>query len=294
MHDEDVVAAAGHVLDRDAGNALDEIDDLRLDAVDHVDLSALQRGGARGGVVDHDDLDLVGEAHLVAHPVVGEALAALADTGLVDRDLVGAGRDAGIGRVLAATRLDDQVIVGHQIGKVGIRFLERHDDILAVDLHRFDALHDAERAGLRFLVRVALERLQHVVGGHRLAVVELDAVADLEGPLLGVVRRADLLGDPVLKAAFRRQRNEIFAPALAEGEWYLAEEARRVEAVGGLAALHARLDDAALHGTGSLCGAREEGIREGSGDAERGGASQEVAAAQFAGYDAAAQIIEFV
>ena len=138
------------------------------------------------------------------------------------------------------------------------------------------------------------ERLQHVVGGHRLAVVELDAVADLEGPLLGVVRRADLLGDPVLKAAFRRQRNEIFAPALAEGEWYLAEEARRVEAVGGLAALHARLDDAALHGTGSLCGAREEGIREGSGDAERGGASQEVAAAQFAGYDAAAQIIEFV
>ena len=93
------------------GTPLDQVDDLRLDAVDHVDLAALQGRGARGGVVDDDDLDLVGMAHLVALPVVGEALAAVAHAGLVDRDLVRAGANAGIGLVLAAVRLDDQVIV---------------------------------------------------------------------------------------------------------------------------------------------------------------------------------------
>ena len=81
------------VADRDAGNALDQVDDLRLDAVDHVDLAALQRRCARGRIVDDDDLDLVGMAHLVALPVVGEALAAMAHAGLVDADLVRAGAD---------------------------------------------------------------------------------------------------------------------------------------------------------------------------------------------------------
>ena len=54
------------VADGDAGHALDQVDDLRLDAVDHVDLAALQSGCARRGVIDDDDLDLVGKAHLVA------------------------------------------------------------------------------------------------------------------------------------------------------------------------------------------------------------------------------------
>ena len=72
------------VADRHARHALDQIDDLRLDAVDHVDLAALQRGGAGSRIVDDDDLDLVGVAHLVGLPVIGEALAAMAHAGLVD------------------------------------------------------------------------------------------------------------------------------------------------------------------------------------------------------------------
>src|SRR5947207_4885161 len=63
----------------------------------------------------------------------------------------------------------------------------------------------------------------HVLGRHRLAVVEFDAVADLQRPDLGVVRRADFLGDAVLELALRRQLDDHFAPALAEGEGHLGD-----------------------------------------------------------------------
>lgn len=116
-HVERIVATARDVLDADAGDALDQVDDLRLDTVDHLHLAALQRGQPRRRVIDDDDLDLVGMARLVAAPVICEALAAMTHTGLVDCDLVGAGADAGIRIVLAAIRLDDEMVVGHQIGK---------------------------------------------------------------------------------------------------------------------------------------------------------------------------------
>ena len=80
------------------------------------------------------------------------------------------------------------MIVAEQVGKVGIRLLQREDDFLAVGLDALDALHVAERAGLRILVGMALERGDHILGRHRLAVVEFDAVADLQRPHLGVVR----------------------------------------------------------------------------------------------------------
>jgi hypothetical protein len=41
---------------------LTTFDDLGIDPVDHVDLARLQRRGAGGVVVDHQDLDLVGMA----------------------------------------------------------------------------------------------------------------------------------------------------------------------------------------------------------------------------------------
>ncbi len=50
----------------------------------------------------------------------------------------------------------------------------------------FDTLHDAERGGLRLFVRMAFHCGQHVRRVHFLAVVELHALADLEGPDLGV------------------------------------------------------------------------------------------------------------
>src|SRR5204863_302448 len=83
---------------------------------------------------------------------------------------------------------------------------------------------------LRLLVGMALERGGDILGGHGLAVVELDAVADFQRPYLGVVRRADLLGNAVLELALGRQLDDHFAPALAEGERHLRHHQRRVEA----------------------------------------------------------------
>ena len=294
MHDEHVVAGTGVVADGDARHTLDQVDNLRLDAVDYVDLTTLQRRRARRRVVDDDDFDLVGMAHLVALPVVGEALADMAHAGLVDLDLVGAGADAGIGLVLTAIRLDDQVIVAEQIGKVGVGLLQGQHHFLAVDLYGVDALHIAQRAGLRLLVRMALERRRHVLGRHRLAVVEFDAVADLQRPDLGVVRRADFLGDAVLELALRRQLDDHFAPALAEGEGHLGHHQGRVEAVGRFTADQAGLQRAALDGAGGAGSARKQRVGEGRRDTERGGAAKEVATAELSGRDATAEVFEFV
>ena len=186
------------------------------------------------------------------------------------------------------------MIVAEQVGKVGIGLLQRQHDFLAAGLDALDALHVAERAGLRLFVGMALERGGDVLGGHGLAVVEFDAVADLQRPDLGVVRRADLLGDAVLELAVGRQLDDHFAPHLAEGERHLGHDQRRIEAVGGFAADQAGLEDAALD---RACGARRAGeqrIGEGSGDAERGGAAKKIAPAHFAFGDVAAQEFEFV
>ena len=170
----------------------------------------------------------------------------MAHTGLVGLDHIRAGRNAGIGLVLAAIRLDDQVIVAEQVGKVGIGLLQRQHHFLAAGLDGRDTLHVAERAGFRLLVRVALQRGGHVLGGHGLAVVEFDAVADFQGPGLRIVGRADLFGNAVLELAVRRQFDDHFAPALAEGERHLRHHQRRIEAVGGFTADQAGLQRAAL------------------------------------------------
>ena len=117
-----------------------------------MDLAALQGRQTRCRVVDDDNLDLIGMAGLVALPVIGEPFAAMAHAGLVDADLVGAGADAGIRIVLAAIRLDDEVVVGHQIGEIGVGIAERDDDFLAACLDALDVLEDAERAGFGLFV----------------------------------------------------------------------------------------------------------------------------------------------
>ncbi len=294
MHDEHVVARAGMVADGDARHALDQVDDLRLDAVDHVDLAALQGRRARRRVVDDHDLDLVGMAHLVALPVIGEALADMAHAGFVDLDLVRTGADAGIRLVLAAVRLDDQVIVAEQVGKVGIGLLQRQHHFLAVDLDGVDTLHVAQRAGLRLLVRMAFERGGDVLGSDRLSVVEFDAVADFQRPGLGIVRTADLLGDAVFELALGRQLDDHFAPALAESERHLRHHQRRIEAIGGFTADEAGLERAALDRASGAGSARQQRVGERCGDAQCGGAPEKVTTAELAGRDTTAEIVEFV
>ena len=112
--------------------------------------------------------------------------AAVAHAGLVHGDLVGTRTDACVGPVLAAVRLHDNVVVGEQVGQVGVRLLQRQHDVLAVDLDGLDALHVAERARLRLLVRMALQRCRDVFGGDGLP------LGIMEDPLLDAPRRLQL------------------------------------------------------------------------------------------------------
>lgn len=139
-HVEDEMRRARSLVYSDPRHLLDAVDDLRVDGVDHVDLTALQRGHAGRGVADSQDLDLVGETHLVRLPVVGEALTAETHARFIDRDLVGPRLDTGMRFVLAAIRLHNQVIVREQIWQVRVRLLERDHNFLAVDLYGVDTL----------------------------------------------------------------------------------------------------------------------------------------------------------
>jgi hypothetical protein len=136
-----------HVADGDARHVLDQADDLRLAAVDHADLAALQRAGARGGVVDHHDLDLVRVSALVRTPITLMQFADMTHTGFVDGHLVRSGADARGRIVLAAVRLDHQVIVADDIGKIGIRLLQGDDEVAAIRLDAFELLHEGKSRG---------------------------------------------------------------------------------------------------------------------------------------------------
>ena len=141
---------------------------------------------------------------------------------------------------------------------------------------------------------MALQRGGHVFGSDRLAVVELDAVADLQRPDLGVIGRSDLLGDAVFQRAFRRQLDDHLAPHLGEGERHLGHHQRGVEAVGGFAADQAGLENAALDRAFGAGRAGKQRVGEAGGNAKCRGAAEKIAPAQFALGDAAAQKVEFV
>jgi hypothetical protein len=113
--------------------------------------------------------------------------ACVAHARLVGHNLVRAGADAGGRVVLAAIRLDHQVIVGHHIGQVGIRFLQLDDDVAAISLDGIELGDEGQRRRFRVLVAMALQRRHDVLRRQLLAVVEGHALADLEGPGLGVV-----------------------------------------------------------------------------------------------------------
>src|SRR5690606_19464702 len=129
---------------------------------------------------------------------------------------------------------------------------------------------------------------------HGLAVVELDALPDLERPHLRVVGCAPFLGDAWLHRAVGRELHHLLAPLATELVRHLALPGSGIEAVGGLTALHARLQDTSTDRFLRQYGARKQRAREGRAHAERGRTAEEVAAAQLACGDPAAQIVEFV
>ena len=137
-------------------------------------------------------LDLVEISTLA--PVIVKARTNGADTGLELLDLVGAGTD-GRGEILCAFLQDLEVEGAKGDRKVRVRRGQDGLHLIVVDLlPLFDHRDKRRGVGDGICAHVTVHRVDDVVGGQGLAVVEFDTLADLEGPLGGRIIRQNLFG----------------------------------------------------------------------------------------------------
>mmetsp|Transcript_18179 Transcript_18179/g.28464 ORF Transcript_18179/g.28464 Transcript_18179/m.28464 type:complete len:531 (+) Transcript_18179:13802-15394(+) len=288
MGDKHIVAPACRRQHVDGRCAVQELGDLGLNPVDCVHLARLQGGRPGRGVVQNDQFNgvIVGHNGLVAAPVIVAALEHHTHARFVSFQRVGAGADGIRHTVKAAVGLDDQVVVGHQVGQVSVADTQRDFERVAVGPHALDALHDAQGTGLGLFVGVARHRLHDVFGGDGLTVGEHHACADFEAPDRGVGRAFPAFGDEAVQGAVGVQFNEGLAPAEAARKRHVRGPCGGVLAVGAFAALDAHSEGAARNGccvavcTGCIC---QDGGRDSGGDAECGGAAHEFAACERSG-----------
>lgn len=161
----------------------------------------------------------------------------------------------------------------HQEGQVDISFLECEYHVLPIYRNFVDSFHDAERAGLRPFVRMARHGGEHVCRGHLLAIVELHALADLEGPDLGIFRRTPFFRKRRLQVTIRVDLDELFTPLSQEEPRNRARGHRRIETVRGRPALQSRFEQAALDGPRCLSSRAKQVVCQSGADAKRCGST---------------------
>ncbi|MCY1293653.1 hypothetical protein D9M70_429200 [compost metagenome] len=291
MHDEHVVAAARRVQDLDSGRPLQQVDRLRIDSVDEVHLAGGEGGDAGRRIVHGDQFDGIDIATIRA-PVVGILFEGGANAGFEARHLVGAGADHRVGTVETAVRLDDKVVVGQQQRQVGIAFRECQHELAAVGLDFLDRLHHAECARFRLVIGVALQRLDDVVERQLLAVVELHALADVEGPGRCVGRGLPGFGKCRHRCACRRMAfDQHVAPVASDDEHELRKRLGRVLRVGGGGTFEAELQmAAALRLLRRRAGRKQRAGRRGE-NAGSGCAAEKLAPVHLAEHDLLCEVI---
>ncbi len=180
--------APRNVQDAHVGLALDQPNSFQVHPVHAVQAPGHHAVLARARIVDQEDLGRVDESHVLL-PAIGIQLQLGPHAGLEGLQGIGARPDARLPIGLAVLgRHDVEVIIGQNIGEVGVAALQGEDHaVRAVGLDILDAGHDAFGAGLGVLAPVQVQRGDDVLGLERLAVVPLDALAQLEDPGLGVV-----------------------------------------------------------------------------------------------------------
>ncbi len=228
--------------------------------------TGLERAGAGGQVVDGQRLDRIDVAAAFL-PVVRIALGERAHARLERLDDEGAGADRLI--EVAVLGYDQQVVVGHDVGQVGVASVEHHGHFIGVArLEVLDHLQIALGARFRVGAPMVIDRVDDVGGRHLLAVGELDALAQLEHPLGGVGVRLPALGKLGNGLVVLVELDQRVAPLVADGLHVVGGVGRGVEAVGGAGAVDAELQIPALLrrlGERSAC---QRG-RERGADAER-------------------------
>jgi len=186
------------LIDLDALGRADALDVLRRHRVHHVDLAREQRRHSGRIVADASEhrlgdvvLGLVPPARVGDEDRLHLGLALLQHEG---PGAVGVARGVEIlvlgqigrlgGVVLLRPRLAHDVEIGDLLGEDRVGSVGHHLDRVVVDLvDRFDRRHHRLEVGA--LHADAVEGEQHVVGGEGRAVLELDALAQLEAPDLG-------------------------------------------------------------------------------------------------------------
>ena len=126
------------------------------------------------------------------------------------------------------------MVVAHDVGVVGIAFRELDDNRVAIDAHVLDLLEKARHRGDRILAAVVVEAGDDVLGRDGLAVVELDALADLECPGLGIGRGVPLLGQFGRQLVHFVDGGEVVEEAAhAHARREAVLERRRINGIGG-------------------------------------------------------------
>ena len=99
-------------------------------------------------------------------------------------------------RAIVIGRNDRQVIVGHQPWQIRIGRSQFESDRVVAIVDKIDHIRQ-QRLGSRgrFFAAVMVHRRNHVIRGDFCTAVECRVFVDLEGPFLGVRRRAPFAGD---------------------------------------------------------------------------------------------------
>ena len=127
-----------------------------------------------------------------------------------------------------------------------------------------------------------MNRGHHVIRRQCLAIVEGDALAQLENPLLCAVGRLEAFGDMGLSNILRVDLDERGGKQrFAEMEGKAVGPGCRIKRVGGLAVAYGTLEGSALLGFGAGCGGKHGVCRRG-GNANGHGVVHKIAARQLA------------
>src|SRR5713101_3535095 len=208
----------------------------RRDALDHLEVARSQARHARGRVGDRHELDAI-EVNARLVPVVGEALEDDLALGDAFDELEGT-RAHRLRGELVAERLR-RLRRDHHARPVGQRGEERHQRLREVEPHgevveRVNALDLADLGlpeGAR-RVQMPLDVEAHGLGVHRLAVLELDAGAQLDDDREAVGRPLVAGGELRNDLEIRGDVEELVAEAGEDQAARVGSADRRVERVG--------------------------------------------------------------
>ena len=184
-HVEHIMTASGHVFNNDTGCLAKQFRNFGVNTVDDVNLTGLQRRGARGVVIDD------GQFHTIVVtaccvPIGRVPFKDIAHARLGADQFVGAGADGRTWVVNAALGLHDKVIVRQKVGQVSVARRHLEDDFVAFGGNLGDALHDAKGTRFGVFIRVALEGGDDVIHRHVAAIMEFHALTDRKAPFRAI------------------------------------------------------------------------------------------------------------